>query len=141
MDDKTFKMTLALTFGLTVLGSTTSFLLKEIPFTNLWILIAVLISSSIFYTMAAGFIALGALKTLPSYGYGTDFLLRARDDRSVLVYALAAQEKVNLIRHLRNECAYQSLRNGFVCLFLALGLFAGALAINFYCSAEAVRSR
>jgi hypothetical protein len=135
MDDKTFKMTLSLTFGMTVLGSTASLLVKNVPFVSIQITIAILAALSILYSLSAGLIALGALKTMPSYGYGTDFLLEAKEDKTVIVESLASQEGMNLIRHLRNECTYQSLRNGFMCLFLALGLFAGALAFNTFRSA------
>lgn len=130
MDDKTFKMTLSLTLGMTVLGSTASLLVRNVPFVSIQVAIAILAALSIFYSLSAGLIALGALKTLPSYGYGTEFLLEAKEDKAVIVESLASQEGMNLIRHLRNECTYQSLRNGFLCLFLALGLFAGALAFN-----------
>ena len=130
MDDKTFKMTLSLTLGLTVLGTTTSILVKAIPFESLQVAIAIMAALSIFYSLSAGLISLGALKTLPSFGYGTDFLLKGKEDKAVLVRSLASQEVMNLVRHLRNECAYQSLRNGFLCLFMALALFAGALACN-----------
>jgi len=130
MDDKTFKMTLSLTLGLTVLGSTTSILVKTIPFETIQIAVAAMAALSIFYSLSAGLISMGALKTLPSFGYGTDFLLEAKEDKAVLVSSLVSQEVMNLVRHLRNECAYQSLRNGFLCLFTALALFAGALAYD-----------
>ena len=127
MDDKTFKMTLAISFGLTILGSTASLLVKGMPNPELKVTVAIFAGLSIFYSMTAGFTAIGALKTLPTYGYGTDFLLNAKDDISTLVKALAAQEKMNIIRHLRNESAYQSLRNSMALLFLALMIFAFSL--------------
>jgi hypothetical protein len=73
--------------------------------------------------LMAGITALGAIKTLTTYGYGTDHLLNQKKiGDSYLAEALYAQERMNIIRHLRNESAYQSLRNGFLMLFIALGL-------------------
>ena len=132
MDDKTFKMTLAISFGLTVLGSTANLLLKEIPVTEYRIIVAVFASLSIFYSMAAGFTAIGALKTLPTFGYGTDFAINGKKNKSVLVHALAAQEKMNIIRHLRNESSYQSLRNSMILLFLALTIFALSFIVHYF---------
>lgn len=123
MDDKTFKMTLAISFGLTILGSSANLFIKEIPYEALKILIALFSFLSIAYSMTAGFASLGALKTLPLYGYGTQFVSK-KDDISALVQALASQEKMNIVRHLRNESAYQSLRNGMITLFVALFIFS-----------------
>lgn len=82
-----------------------------------------------FYVLSAGFVALGALRTLPSYGYGTRFLLQQEDNApSTVADALARQELMNNIRHLRNETAYQALRNGLILLFVAILLFAATLA-------------
>jgi hypothetical protein len=131
MDDKTFKMTLAISFGLTILGLTASLLIKGMPDPTFSIIVVIFSSLSIFYSMAAGFTAIGALKTLPTYGYGTDFIIKGEEDKSVLVHALSSQEKMNIIRHLRNESAYQSLRNSMLSLFLALVLFTVSL-ISYY---------
>lgn len=130
MDDKTFKMTLALTFAMTVLGSTTSLLIGNVPFQIMRTLVASLAALTIFYSLTAGFIALGAIRTMPSYGYGTNFLVNAKRNKSAIVTALASQEAMNIIRHLRNECAYQALRNSFIFLFLALSLFAGSIVVK-----------
>ena len=43
-----------------------------------------------------------------------------KDGISYLTKALYAQERVNIVRQLRNEAAYQSLRNGFLILLFAL---------------------
>jgi len=132
MDDKTFKMTLAISFGLTILGSTASLLIKGMPNPELKLTVAIFTGLSIFYSMTAGFTAIGALKTLPTYGYGTDFILNAKGDISTLVKALAAQEKMNIIRHLRNESAYQSIRNSMALLFFALMIFAFSFISYFW---------
>ena len=126
MDEKTFKLTLSLSVGLTVLGLTTAFLVKAISFVAVQIVVSIIIGLGLFFTLVAGTIALGALRTLPSYGYSTQFLMQKQqgNEQTVLAEALAKQETMNMVRHLRNETAYQALRNG---LWL---LFAGALIFS-----------
>ena len=131
MDEKTFKMTLSLSVGLTVLGSTATFLVKKISLYEAQIALVALISLGLFYVLSSGFIALGALKTLPSYGYGTSSLLVVSDKRQrFLAECLACAEIINIIRHLRNEAAYQLLRNGLFLLFLAAAAFAVFLGLE-----------
>ncbi|MYG65100.1 MAG: hypothetical protein F4206_00005 [Gammaproteobacteria bacterium] len=120
IDDKTFKLTLSLSIGLSILGLTAAFLAKAF-FADVVILI---FGIGIFYILVAGFLALGALRTIPSFGYGTDFMLKSQDNPlSVLADSLARQETMNLIRHLRNEAAFQTLRNGLFMIFLGIFLF------------------
>ncbi|HEV2899548.1 MAG TPA: hypothetical protein VGX71_17285 [Pseudaminobacter sp.] len=88
---------------------------------------------ALFYVLSSGFVALGAVRTLPSFGYGTQFLLQLQAGApNAIADALARQELMNNIRHLRNETAYQALRNGLILLFAALLLFATMLAYE-YC--------
>src|SRR3972149_3947041 len=61
LDDKTFKMTLAISFSLTIFGSTASLLIKEMPNFELRIVVAFFSTLSICYSMVAGFTAIGAL--------------------------------------------------------------------------------
>jgi hypothetical protein len=125
MDEKTFKLTLSLSVGLTILGSTAALLIKNISLYETRVALVVLISLSLFYILSSGCIALGALKTLPSYGYGTSSLLvDAAQQQRHFAECLARAETVNIVRHLRNETAYQSLRNGLFLLFAAAAVFA-----------------
>ena len=90
-----------------------------------------LIVLGLFYVIASGYIALGALKTLPSYGFGTSILLvKPKQLQQVLAESLARVESINLVRHLRNEAAYQSLRNGFILLFSAAAVFTLFIGIH-----------
>lgn len=133
LDDKTFKLTLSLSVGLTVLGITATFLIKLVASPSFQVLLTVIIGVVLFYVLSAGFVALGALRTLPSYGYGTEFLLQQRvGTLNVIAEALARQELMNTIRHLRNETAYQALRNGLILLFGSLLLFAATLAYQVF---------
>lgn len=131
MDEKTFKMTLSLSVGLAILGSTSATLVKQVSLPEARIALVALIILGLFYFLSSGYIALGALKTLPSYGYGTQpLLLDSEGHQRDLAEYLARAEKINIIRHLRNETAYQSLRNGLILLFLAAAVFVVFLALE-----------
>ena len=120
LDEKTFKLTLSLSVGLTVLGSTAAFFAKGV-----WAdIVVAVIGIGVFFVLGAGFVALGALRTLPSYGYGTQFLLRkSENEQIILADALARQETMNQMRHLRNETSFQALRNGLLLIFAGIALF------------------
>lgn len=134
MDEKTFKLTLSLSVGLTVLGSTAAFLVKAVSSAAVQTTLTIIIGLGLFYVLAAGFVALGALRTFPSYGYGTQFLLQQQGNaQNVLADALARQETMNNIRHLRNETSYQALRNGLFLLFVGILIFAAMLAYQSFC--------
>lgn len=123
IDEKTFKFTLGLSISLTVLAAASGSFVKFLPNSPFAIYISIICGISSLYMLAAGITALGAIKTLATYGYGTDHLLNQNKiGDSYLAEALYAQERMNVIRQLRNESAYQSLRNGFLMLFLALGI-------------------
>ena len=131
IDDKTFKFTLGLSISLTVLAAASGSLAKYLPSSSLAEFISIICGASALYMLAAGITALGALKTLPTYGYGTEHIINQKKDGvSYLSQALFAQERVNIIRHLRNEAAYQSLRNGFLLLFIALSIFVVAHVVG-----------
>ncbi|WP_220385041.1 hypothetical protein, partial [Klebsiella pneumoniae] len=72
------------------------------------------------------------LKTLPKFGYGTYFEINK--NRESLIKAIIGQEKVNIIRHIRNELSYMSLRNGFLLILFALILCLFILATSFFVS-------
>lgn len=129
LDDKTFKLTISLSVGLTVLGSVAALVIKAVAQPLVHLLLAAIVCVALVYLLLAGFVALGALRTRRTYGYGTHFLLlrRQSDAPNVAADALARQELVNTIRHLRNEAAYQALRNGLFLLFAGLLLFALAI--------------
>ena len=131
MDEKTFKMTLSLSVGLAILGTTSATLVKQISLPEARIALVTLIILGLFYLLSSGYIALGALKTLPSYGYGTQpLLLDSEQHQRNLAECLARAEKINIVRHLRNETAYQCLRNGLVLLYLAAVIFVVFLVIE-----------
>ena len=119
LDEKTFKLTLSLSIGLTILGVVTAFHADGMWSSGVSVVFAI----GILFLFGAGFLALGALRTAPTYGYGTGFLLRARaNGKVILADQLARQETMNQIRHLRNETSYQALRNGFLLIFAGIML-------------------
>jgi len=133
IDDKTIKFTVSLSIALTILGSVGGYFSKTLGSGTLKLLVSSASGVSVLYTIAGGILALGALKTLPTYGYGTNFDIKSKNDDNVKVTALAAQEKVNTARHLRNEAAYQCLRNGFLILWVSLVLFFSAPFLGTLC--------
>ena len=128
MDEKTSKLTVSFSIVLTLLGSSIAFL-KSVVFpvamqATLSTLVNALVSLGLFYCISAGLVALGALRTLPLHGYGTQFLLKYHENKKpMLAECLARQETINLIRHLRNETAFQSLRNGLLLFILVILMF------------------
>ena len=128
MDAKTFKLTLSFSVGLTVLGSMAVFLVRTIDSSTVQAILTVLIGLGVFYVLAAGLLAVGALRTRQSYGYGTRPLLWKKNKKKKLAEALAREETMNITRHIRNEAAYQSLRNGLWLLFLGLLIFSTTFA-------------
>ncbi len=130
IDEKTIKLTLPPSIGLSILGTTSSFLTKVADYYFSKLLIAFFSAGAVFYTLMGGLLALGALKTLPAYGFGTNFRLNVKGGKKFLVHALAGQETINIIRQLRNEAVYQCLRNGLLCLLLALVVFGITHLVN-----------
>lgn len=134
MDEKTFKLTLSLSVGLTVLGLTAVILTNKISSGAIQNFSTIVIGLGVLYILAAGFVALGALRTLPTYGYGTRFLLQSQNDQKIFAEALACQEAMNIVRHLRNETAYQALRNGLGLVFAGIVTIAAMLAYETFFS-------
>ena len=134
LNEKTFKLTFSLSAGLSVLGLTTATLVQKIHVPWLSITIGVIASFAVFYTLSGGFIAVGAMRTQQTYGYGTLYMIQIKQDKnkSIRASALSNLEDSNLKRHLRNEAAYQCLRNGFVCLSVTLILFAVGLVLQIF---------
>ena len=125
MDAKTFKLTLSLSVALTVLGSVSTTLSNQITNPQAETFFLALVTLSTLYFLVSGLVALGAVKTLQSYGYGTGIHLIDQDDlQESLAKCLAQSETINTIRHLRNESAYQGLRNGFLLFISAAITFA-----------------
>lgn len=126
LDEKTFKMTFSLALGLTILGSVTAVLLGNIGESTIAALMRFGITLSILYIFFGGSIALSSLRTLPTFGYGTGFRIAAKAASTpgeLYVEALLRQEKANQIRQVRNEAAFQALRNGFVLFGIVLILY------------------
>ena len=128
IDEKTTKFTLSFSIAFSVIGAIGVLIARQSSNGNLNHVLAGLLAIATSYTIVGGLIALGSLRTLPKYGYGTEYRLSDghkrpdQNNKKVKVEALAAQEIVNTVRHLRNEAAYQCLRNGLICLVLSIPL-------------------
>ena len=115
LDEKTTKMTLAFTLSLGILGAGVGMANHLPAFFALPITIGALASAA--YILTGGWLALAGFRTLPRFGYGTSFRAERRnasDPLQLLVEHLLRQETQNQIRHVRNEAAFQCLRNGFL---------------------------
>jgi len=134
IDEKTFKFTLGLSVSLTIIAAASGSFAKFLPVEGLGGVISIICSIAALYMLSAGIISLGALKTLLTFGYGTHHEVEFKaNGAEYLSLALLRQEKVNIIRQLRNEAAYQSLRNGFFVLFVALILSVVVLLRSVLC--------
>lgn len=139
LEDKTFRLSFALTFGLAIFGLGSGLTIDrglEVGQPLLWVLIGLGTASAIYF-WAAALLAAGALESAPTYGLGTGRRLLAQDMEDgplAIHYAreLACQELVNLNQHNRNNATYMSLRNGLVLL-----LAVGVVALIAFVSAEA----
>jgi hypothetical protein len=82
-----------------------------------------------------------SLRTLPTFGYGTGFKIDSKTadaPAEVYVDALLRQEKANQIRQVRNEAAFQALRNGFFLFGIVLILYLLVLTGMIHTSLSAV---
>ena len=129
MDEKTFKLTLSFSVGLTVLALLAAPLAKVIISTQFKVIFIILMHIGLLFVLASGIVALGGMRTLRKYGFGTEFMLDQQEKASnaLLADALARQETMNIVRHLRNEVAYQSLRNGILLIFAGFIIFVVTL--------------
>ncbi len=127
IDEKTTKFTLSFSIAFSALGALGVLVAKQGSVTGVNDLLTLVFGVSIAYAIIGGLIALGALTTLPKYGYGTDYEVAAMKSKRVKARTLAGQEIMNTVRHLRNEAAYQCLRNGLLCLLLGV-LLAGLIS-------------
>lgn len=130
IDEKTSKLTLSFSIALTFVGAAMVFLkyflFSVVMQTKFSALMNFLIFFGLSYCIIAGLVALGALRTAPLHGYGTSLLLKQAESRKrMLAESLARQEIVNLVRHSRNEAAFQSLRNGLLSFIVVIVMFVG----------------
>ena len=129
LDDKTSKGTLFLSVGFSILGlgltviSSSKWILlttASSPIGSTWLIL--LFGASVIYFLTASWMALGALRTYPKFGFGTKYTLNLHDSDATALRAeqLARQETVNNLRHCRNEAVFQAVRNGFILLFVGI---------------------
>lgn len=118
IDEKTRKFTFVFSFGLAILGTAGGFLAQPNAHTAYRIPSVILAALCVVYALAGGLLALGSLKTLTLYGYGTEYAHKSSREPELVAWALAAQEKMNAARQVRNEAAYQCLRNSVVLLIV-----------------------
>ena len=137
IDEKTSKLTLSFSIALTFVGGASIVFLKTTVFpvpmeTKFSVLINCLICFGLLYCVMAGLVALGALRTEQLHGYGTSLLLKQdKPMNEILAKSLACQEVINLVRHTRNEAAFQCLRNGLWIFVAVIVIFMGIFVWRF----------
>ncbi|MCL4551793.1 MAG: hypothetical protein M1495_24860 [Bacteroidetes bacterium] len=122
LDEKTSKLTLSISFGFTIIGILSSIFTVKIN-GALQLSVFVLSSLTILYALFCSMLSISSLKTLPFYGYGSEFLIQSKKAKSYVILALMCQEKINMIRQLRNETAYMCIRNSFICFFIMIIIY------------------
>ncbi len=130
IDDKTVKFTLSLSIALTILATIGNLYTGQVVCGPIKLALTIMTGLSTIYALIAGISSLGALKTLPTYGYGTDFLIDSISNKEEIVHSLVMQEKMNVIRQLRNESSYQCLRNALLLLIITILIFITAQALG-----------
>jgi hypothetical protein len=134
LDEKTFRHSASIATALTVASAATTAVAQLLTSSG-WKLAALACTApAIFYVMIGGLLGYGATRTLQMFGIGMGFTM-ARNSAGpvmkpyVLAEALACQEAMNLIRGVRNEAAFLSMRNGF--FFVALAVLVVLLGVTF----------
>jgi hypothetical protein len=132
IDEKTIKFSMTISIALTIVGSASSVILKTIEIPSLQAIALLSIGLSVIFTISGGMLSLGALKTLETFGYGTEHLIQKEKDNKSISIALLKQEELNIVRVLRNEATFQCLRNGFLLLLLAFSIYASTPVIEYF---------
>ena len=96
VDDKTVKFTLSFSIGLAFIGLLSAFLIGSVSTTASRIMLVITFGLGIIYILTAGLTALRALRTRPSYGYGTRFLLQIKQSSDATSIVATAQPSRNL---------------------------------------------
>ena len=109
IDEKTAKLTLTFSIAIALTSSVGSYFLDSLEGSVALSAIVVLTEVGAIFALISGLVSVRALTTLPTYGYGTSFTAKAAD-KNLVARSLMAQEKINALRQVRNEAAYQCLR-------------------------------
>lgn len=121
IDEKTAKLTLTFSIAIALTSSVGSYFVDSLEGSVALSGIVAIANVAAIFALVSGLISVRALTTLPTYGYGTSFVAKATDEL-VVARSLMAQEKINALRQVRNEAAYQCLRNSLCCLVIAVAL-------------------
>lgn len=121
IDEKTAKLTLTFSIAIALMSSVGSYFLDSLEGSVVLSAVVVLTEVGAIFALISGLVSVRALTTLPTYGYGTSYTAKATD-KLLVARSLMAQEKINALRQVRNEAAYQSLRNALFCLMIAVAL-------------------
>lgn len=127
LDEKTFKHAASIATALTLATAATT-AVAQLLSEAAWKLAAMAFAlPAIVYIIAGGLLGFAAARTLPMFGTGMSFKAELGNADAVmrpfvLARALACQERINQLRVARNETAFMSIRNGFLCLAVAVSV-------------------
>jgi hypothetical protein len=127
LDEKTFKYAASIATALTIASAATTAVAQLLPNSGWKIAVVAFTIPSIVYVTAGGLLGFSATRTLPMFGTGMGFAIENKNASpamkpAVIARALACQERVNLVRVARNEAAFMTIRNGFLCIVAALSM-------------------
>jgi hypothetical protein len=125
LDEKTFKHAASVATALAVASAATT-AVAQLLSGPIWKLVVIAFTfPAIAYVMAGGLLGFATARTFPTFGIGMRFKIEQNNEKPAmkpytLAEALACQERINLIRVARNEAAFMSIRNGFICIVFAI---------------------
>ena len=118
LDEKTFKLAGSASLAQTIIGSLSVVVSTDTGLAHEGLRLAFVVS--VVFAVMSGLISLGALRTLPLYGYGAAHLKKVENEGQTHLAEMCARQGVmNILRHGRNELAFMSLRNGIIVLSIA----------------------
>lgn len=132
IDEKSNRMTTFVAVSFTVIGLVSGFLPKEVEATGLDVLVKLALFIASTYLLIGGLISLSNARTQPLYGVGLRFISNLKSSKfkkKEIMSAIAHQVMVNNKRGLRNEAAYQSIRNGIFAFFISIEMYVLGKAI------------
>jgi hypothetical protein len=125
LDEKTFKHTASIATALAVASAATTAVAQLLSGPTWKLVVIAFTFPAVAYVMAGGLLGFATARTLPTFGIGMRFKIEQNNEKPamkpyVLAEALACQERINLIRVARNEAAFMAIRNGFICIVIAI---------------------
>ena len=133
VDDKTFRWAALVSIAAALLVLSFTTLRSSVESEEVRVLIVAGYAVVVFYLLGATYLMLEAMRTAVTHGYGTRFELgirarKGKERRDFIALMLWKEEQMNLLRVLRNEATFQTLRN-VLFMLAGIGLSGGITAV------------